>query len=148
MTIELYKNSLISFDDAQIYFDERFDSNSWLSLDTSQQELLLISASKKISSLDFVGEKLNINQPLAFPRNYEIPQDIKNAVCEEALAIFLNINNIHSKNKENNISSINLGVGAITYNTNNNCDETETLFSSTARQLVKKWLRKGFCALN
>ena len=148
MTIELYKNSLISFDDAQIYFDERFDSNSWLSLDTSQQELLLISASKKISSLDFVGEKLNINQPLAFPRNYEIPQDIKNAVCEEALAIFLNINNIHSKNKENNISSINLGVGSITYNTNNNCDETETLFSSTARQLVKKWLRKGFCALN
>jgi hypothetical protein len=139
---------LISFDDAQIYFDERFDSNSWLSLDTSQQELLLISASKKISSLDFVGEKLNINQPLAFPRNYEIPQDIKNAVCEEALAIFLNINNIHSKNKENNISSINLGVGSITYNTNNNFDETETLFSSTARQLVKKWLRKGFCALN
>ena len=148
MTIELYKNSLISFDDAQIYFDERFDSNSWLSLDTSQQELLLISASKKISSLDFVGEKLNINQPLAFPRNYEIPQDIKNAVCEEALAIFLNINNIHSKNKENNISSINLGVGSITYNTNNNCDETEILFSSTARQLVKKCLRKGFCALN
>lgn len=144
MTITLYQNSLVTLEDAQCYFDERYDSADWYALEQEQQEKLLISASKKISRFDFVGSVQDVNQPLAFPRDYEIPQDIKDAVCEEAYALINSSDNIHQKNIENNISSISLGVGSVSYNTANIGCETNKLSSSVALYLVKKWVKKGY----
>jgi len=73
MNIELYKNSFVTLEDAQVYFEERYDSNEWFELDDKEKEQLLIQSSKKINSLDFVGEKLEKSQPMEFPRDYDLP---------------------------------------------------------------------------
>ena len=125
MTITLYQNSLVTLEDAQCYFDERYDSADWYALEQEQQEKLLISASKKISRFDFVGS-------------------VQDAVCEEAYALINSSDNIHQKNIENNISSISLGVGSVSYNTANIGFETNKLSSSVALYLVKKWVKKGY----
>lgn len=144
MTITLYQNSLVTLEDAQCYFDERFDSADWFNLEESEKETLLIGASRIISRFDFVGSPENPSQPLAFPRDYDLPQDIKDAVCEEAYALINKSSDVHKKNIDNNISSISLGAGSVSYSTENARHEENQLSSSTARYLVKKWVKKAY----
>ena len=144
MTIELYKNSFVTLEDAQTYFEERYDSNDWFALEEEDKEKLLITASKKINTFDFVGEPLEDNQPMAFPRDYALPQDIKDAVCEEAISLISKADSIHAKNQEDNITSISLGAGSVSYGAGSNSDEKKLLASSTALYLVKKWIKKGY----
>lgn len=144
MAIELYKNSFITLEDAQNYFDERYDSEEWLNLDEKNQEKLLITASKKINSFDFIGSPLEENQPMAFPRNFDMPQDIKDAVCEEAICLINKSQNVHYKNQQDNITSISLGAGSVSYGTSSFSEETKQLISSTALYLIKKWIKKGY----
>lgn len=142
MAIELYKNSLITLEEAELYFDERYDSKEWFNLDKKEKETILITASQKINSFDFIGSKLIQNQPMEFPRNYELPQDIKNAVCEEAIKLLKNNKNIHQQNQENNISSINLGDSSVSYKFSKPIEHS--LASNLAYQLIQKWIKKGY----
>ncbi len=144
MTIILYENSFISLEDANVYFDERYDSESWISLDDEQKEKLLITATKKINKFDFCGQKADESQKLEFPRDFGTPQDIKDAVCEEAISLAMTQNNLHRTNQQNNISSISLGVGSVSYNTSKKLNEENLLLSETALYLVKKWTKKGY----
>ena len=144
MTIELYKNSLVTLDEAQNYFEERYDSNKWFEQDEKTQEKLLITASKKLSKFDFVGVPINTSQPLAFPRDFEMPQDIKDAVCEEAISLIQKSQSVHLENQAQNISSISLGAGSVSYTNSSKSDESKLLISSTALYLVKKWIKKGY----
>lgn len=144
MTIELYKNSFITLEDAQNYFDDRFDSDSWFALEDKEKEKLLITASKKISTYDFVGSHLQEDQPMAFPRDFLIPQDIKDAVCEEAIALVQKNDNVHKQNQQNNITSISLGAGSVSYGGSSESEEAKLLVSPTALYLVKKWIKKGY----
>ena len=142
MALKLYKNSLITLEDAKYYFEERYDSKEWFELEEKEKENILIIASQKINSFDFVGSKLEATQQMEFPRNYELPQDIKNAVCEEAIALLKNKNNIHQQNQENNIASIQLGVGSVSYQFDTT--KTQNLSSRLAFQLIQKWIKKGY----
>lgn len=144
MTIELYKNSLISMEDALLYFQERYGSQKWFELGEDEQEQLLITASRKINRFDFVGEKAEESQPMEFPRNYDTPQDIKDAVCEEAIAVAQNTGSVHDENKKAGITSISLGSGSITYRDSSLNQEDSQLFSAEALYLVKKWVKKGY----
>ncbi len=144
MTIELYKNSFVTLEEAENYFEERYDSAVWFKQKEEDKEKLLISASKKINTFDFVGEPLEDNQPMAFPRDYALPQDIKDAVCEEAISLISKADSIHAKNQEDNITSISLGAGSVSYGAGSNSDEKKLLASSTALYLVKKWIKKGY----
>ena len=144
MTIELYKNSFVTLEEAENYFEERYDSAVWFKQKEEDKEKLLISASKKINTFDFVGEPLKDNQPMAFPRDYALPQDIKDAVCEEAISLISKADSIHAKNQEDNITSISLGAGSVSYGASSNSDEKKLLASSTALYLVKKWIKKGY----
>lgn len=147
MTLELYKNTFVTLEEAEAYFDERFGSEKWFDKDLTDKtkEQLLVTASKKISSFDFVGSALEPGQPMAFPRDYEMPQDVKDAVCEEAYSMLNQEVSVHKKNQEANISSISLGVGSVSYNsTASAVGEDSVLDSKAALNLVKKWVKKGF----
>lgn len=144
MTIELYKNSLISKEDALLYFQERYGSQKWFELTDEAQEQLLVSASKKINRFDFVGEKSEDTQPMEFPRNFDLPQDIKDAVCEEAISIAETNGSVHEDNKKANVKSVSLGAGSITYGDVILTEEESQLVSSNALYLVKKWVKKGY----
>lgn len=146
MTLELYKNTFVTLEEAEAYFDERFGSEKWFDKDLTDKtkEQLLVTASKKISSFDFVGSALEPGQPMAFPRDYEMPQDVKDAVCEEAYSMLNQEASVHKKNQEANISSISLGVGSVSYNSAAVVGEDSVLDSKAALNLVKKWVKKGF----
>lgn len=144
MTIELYKNSLISKEDASLYFEERYDSRKWFELTEENQEKLLISASRKINRFDFVGEKADAGQPMEFPRNYDMPQDIKDAVCEEAISMAQCAGSVHEENMKAGIKSISLGTGSISYGDSAVSEESRQLCSDSALYLVKKWVKKGY----
>lgn len=144
MTIALYKNSFVTMDEAQAYFDERFDSQIWLEISNEDKEKLLITATKKINTFDFCGDKEDKSQDLEFPRDFGTPQDIKDAVCEEALQIAKNEKDPHAKNKEQGIASISLGAGSVSYNAEAKSEESKLLTSAVAIYLVKKWTKKGF----
>ena len=91
MTLVLFQNSFVTLEEAEAYFDERFDSDKWTNPDSMPEdgvkEKLLITASRKINRFDFVGKPLENDQPMAFPRDFELPQDIKDAECEEAYSM-------------------------------------------------------------
>lgn len=144
MTIELYKNSFVTLEEAQNYFDERYDSDEWFQLEDTEKEKLLITASKKINTYDFVGSQLEKEQPMAFPRDYAMPQDIKDAVCEEAIALVQKKDDVHKQNQDENITSISLGAGSVSYGTLSESEEAKLLVSPTALYLVKKWIKKGY----
>lgn len=148
MTLVLFENSFVTLEEAEAYFDERFDSDAWTNPDSKPddavKEKLLITASKKINSFDFVGSPLEVGQKMSFPRDYELPQDIKDAVCEEAYSLLTQESSVHKKNQEANISSISLGAGSVSYNSSYSFAEDSMLVSKTALYLVKKWIKKGF----
>ncbi len=148
MTIVLYENSFVTLEEAEAYFDERFDSDAWTNQeskpDDETKEKLLITASKKVNMFDFVGHQADSSQPMAFPRDFEMPQDIKDAVCEEAYSLLTDKSSVHKQNQENHISSISLGAGSVSYNAPSSFGEDKLLCSPTALYLVKKWVKKGF----
>lgn len=144
MTIEIYKNSLVSLEEAQGYFEERFDSDKWFTLEEADKEKLLITASKRVSMFEYVGEKADEAQVLAFPRDYAMPLEIKDAVCEEAIVLAQRAGTVHESNQKLGIQSISLGTGSISYEASPVGEEAKILVSEAARYLVKKWVKKGF----
>lgn len=78
--------------DADQYFYTTF-GQKWCSLDKSTKERLLISATRSIDCGDWIGVKVDKEQPLEFPRIYGKKEETDDnllmmACCEEAMAIY------------------------------------------------------------
>lgn len=87
-----YVNSYVSVPEADSYFDSTLQSEEWNKYDATTKEKALITATRQIDRLPFVGRKLDINQSLEFPRTTTnlpfsdgIPDSITYATCEQAL---------------------------------------------------------------
>ena len=141
MTLTLYENTLVTFEFAEDYFNNRPNSEVWQNSTYPQKEKALIFASMKVNNFNFIGEKKSAEQKFEFPRNFipEMPPDISHAVCEEACALLEN--SAHSKNKSEGITKISLGNTSISYSDSRN---TGVLLSNTAFLLVSKWTVKNF----
>lgn len=107
--ITIGTNSYISVADANAYFNECLYSDLWTAASDDDKEKALIMATKRIDRLAFKGRKAYANQALKFPRAFyspekindldfynkeyewfvekDISQAVKDAVCEEALAL-------------------------------------------------------------
>ena len=88
-------NSYLTVEEADDYFDGRYGSDLYTSLQTASKQQLLASATKRIDAEKYAGIKNEQNlQRLQWPRNlvydrdgypYEnqaMPFNLKNAVCE------------------------------------------------------------------
>jgi len=75
--------------EAQAYFDTRLNSDAWDDATTADRVKGLAHATNIIDRLNFTGCKADENQVNQFPRGTDatIPQDIKNASAEIALAL-------------------------------------------------------------
>jgi hypothetical protein len=75
--------------EAQAYFDERLNTDAWDDATEANQTKALAMSTKLIDRLNFVGEKTDEDQDNQFPRDNdtEVPNDIKNACSEIALAL-------------------------------------------------------------
>ena len=82
-------NSYVTLANAEIYFENRLYSDVWEDASENDKKRALITSTQAIERLNFAGSKADTDQTLQFPRNDDsaIPQTIKDAVCENALAL-------------------------------------------------------------
>jgi hypothetical protein len=75
--------------EADLYFESRYNSGLWDETSEADKTKLLATASRYLQSLNWAGDKADEDQELEFPRgdDTDIPDDIKNAVCEIAYAL-------------------------------------------------------------
>ncbi len=129
-------NSYIeTVEEADAYFAERLYSDEWDNADSTDQIKALQQATRKIDTMFFLGQKYDIdytdgvaNQPRAFPRydpnngftyDYDysndgakVPQKVKDACCEEALALLKFGNSPRLEYQQQGISEIQVGKGS------------------------------------
>ena len=71
------------------YFATKLNADVWENADSSDKTKALEEGTRIIDRLNFAGEKADENQSEQFPRgtDTEVPEDIKFADCEIALAL-------------------------------------------------------------
>ena len=171
--IEVNVNSYVSLQEANDYFSSRLGSDYWDTLTDAQKEKALITATKRIDRLSFIGSKQNPAQPLQFPRFYyslncylsglqiaTIPQQLKDAVCEEALTNLLYIENnsedVYNGAVNTNYQTLKLGDASISYgsgsgsggNNSGNSANNYGLLSDTAYELLQGLIKIGYNITN
>jgi len=140
-TITVGENSYIDIDGADEYFAGRLHAESWGQADDSTKEKALKQATKIIDRQRLNGRKTNPSQPLAFPRypDAEIPQNVKEACCEEALALLEKGNSQRRKLQQEGVQSFTLGNMSETYA----AGAGKGLLSQEAKELLQPWLLGG-----
>ena len=75
--------------EAQTYFNSRLESDDWDDASESDKTKALVTATKAIDRLNYLGSKNDSDQTRQFPRydDSSVPQDIKDATCEEAIML-------------------------------------------------------------
>lgn len=75
--------------EADTYFQGRIENDVWLNCDPDRKLRALISATRLINRLNFIGDKADPNQENEFPRgtSLTIPFEIKYATFESAYAL-------------------------------------------------------------
>jgi len=75
--------------EAEVYFSGRLGADAWDDAVSTDKSKALITATRMIDRLNYIGIRTSELQSLQFPRNDDtsIPTDIKNATCELALAL-------------------------------------------------------------
>lgn len=98
--------------DAQTYFDGRLNTDPWDSATSGDRDKALAMATSLIDRLNFLGEKTDENQALQFPRDADtdIPDDIKFACCECALAL---LDGVDPEMEYENLSMVSQGYSNV-----------------------------------
>jgi hypothetical protein len=139
--------------DADKYFSTRPFSNDWL--EASDEDKLSCStlAQRHIDSLPLVGRKLDYTQANQFPRYYAsenvtddfefiyntttIPQEVQDAVCEEAFAILKYMDQERFRLREQGVVTASRGGLSESYET---YEPLGVLLSSEATRLMQDWI--------
>jgi len=98
-------NSYVSLADADAYFDNKLDVAAWTDASTTQKEQALVTATRTLDTLPWLGTVRDESQTLAFPREGSYvdpargsiiyfgttpPQRILDATCELAYHLLNN----------------------------------------------------------
>ncbi|MDA8186653.1 MAG: hypothetical protein M0T85_00735 [Dehalococcoidales bacterium] len=158
MAITVGVDAYIDVSGADSYFANRLYADAWLNAFATDKEKALKQATKAIDRQPLKGRPVDPAQPLAFPHCYptllndvdryylqgwsswwcesEVPQAVKDACCEEALALLERGNSQRRKLQQEGVQSASIG----------NLSETYTpgagrgLLSQEARELLKPYL--------
>lgn len=134
-------SSYVTVEEATTYFDSRLYAEAWdgsSAADKRKAINTLNMATKIIDRQLFKGRKADPDQELAFPRypDAEVPQAVKDACCEEALALLERGNNQRRKLQAEGVTSITIGSLSETYAPG----AGKKLLSQEARELLRPWL--------
>ena len=126
---------------ADEYFKNRLHAESWGQADESTKEKALKQATRAIDRQLLRGRKTNPEQELAFPRHpdTEIPAAVKEACCEEALAILERGNSQRRRLQQEGVQSFSLGNMSETYVVG----AGKGLLNQEAKELLLSWLLGG-----
>ena len=138
MSITVGKNSYIDIEGANEYFENRLHAESWGQADDETKEKALRQATKTIDRQPLRGRKTETGQALAFPRypDTEVPEVVKEACCEEALALLERGNSQRRKLQQEGVQSFTLGNMSETYV----AGDGRGLLSQEAKELLRPWL--------
>ncbi len=144
-TITVGENSYIDVEEASGYFAGRLHAESWTGADDSTKEAALKQATRAIDRQLFKGRKADLAQTLAFPRypDEEAPDIVKDACCEEALALLERGNSQRGKLQAEGVTSITIGSVSETYAdgiSGGSGALGRGLLSQEARELLRPWL--------
>jgi hypothetical protein len=101
-----------SVEEADNYFAMMLEGQRWHYTERLKRLQALVSATKRIDRLNFVGEKADEDQPLQFPRgtDTEVPVDIRQATYEFALAL---LNGVDPDTEADNLAMSSQGYGGL-----------------------------------
>ena len=130
--------SYVSLTEANEYFSTRLHADAWAEASDADKEKALAMATKAIDRQPLKGRKTDSAQPLAFPRypDTEIPEVVKEACCEEALAILERGNSQRRKLQQEGVQSFSLGNMSEAYAPG----AGRGLLSQEAKELLQPWL--------
>ena len=133
--------SYCTIEEANAYFSGRLHAESWFEADDETKENAILQATKAIDRQLLRGRKTNPEQELAFPRHpdTEIPAAVKEACCEEALAILEKGNSQRRRLQQEGVQSFSLGNMSETYVVG----AGKGLLSQEAKELLRPWLLGG-----
>ena len=130
--------SYCTIEEANAYFSGRLHAESWGQADDETKEKALRQATKTIDRQPLRGRKTETGQALAFPRypDTEVPEVVKEACCEEALAMLERGNSQRRKLQQEGVQSFSLGNMSETYA----AGAGKGLLSQEAKELLRPWL--------
>lgn len=123
---------------ADEYFQNRLHAESWGQAYESAKEKAIRQATKAIDRQPLKGRKADTTQTLAFPRypDTEVPEAVKEACCEEALALLERGNSQRRKLQQEGVQSFTLGNMSESYA----AGAGKGLLSQEAKELLRPWL--------
>jgi hypothetical protein len=126
---------------ADEYFAGRLYAESWGETSDADKEKALRQATKEIDRQLLKGRKATDTQELAFPRypDTEVPETVKEACCEIALALLERGNSQRHKLQQEGVQSFTLGNMSETYASG----AGRGLLSQEAKELLRPWLLGG-----
>lgn len=136
-------NSYISLTEANAYFGGRYNSERWQEANETEKEQAILTATRRIDRQKLKGRKVTAEQPLAFPRMAfgtvcEAPPQVKDAVCEEALALMV-ADTTRLQRIAEGVQSVKIGDASETYSAQY-AMRTDGLLSMEAEALLSHWL--------
>ena len=138
MPLQIGIESYVTVEEANEYFAGRLHAESWGQADDSTKEKALKQATKEIDRMPLIGRKAVSEQALAFPRHPEIkiPEAVKEACCEEALALLESGKSQRRKLQQEGVQSFTLGNMSETFA----AGAGKGLLSQEAKELLRPWL--------
>jgi phage gp36-like protein len=126
---------------ADEYFAGRLHAERWGETSDADKEKALRQATKEIDRQLLKGRKATDTQELAFPRypDEEVPEAVKEACCEIALALLERGNSQRRKLQQEGVQSFTLGNMSETYAPGSG----RGLLSQEAKELLRPWLLGG-----
>ena len=130
--------SYCTIEEANEYFAGRLHAESWGETSDADKEKALKQATREIDRQPLKGRKTETSQTLAFPRypDSEVPETVKEACCEIALALLERGNSQRRKLQQDGVQSFSLGNMSETYTPG----AGRGLLSQEAKELLRQWL--------
>lgn len=128
----------ITLAEATTYYASRLHTGSWDDASDADKQKALDMATRAIDRMPIVGVKTGDDQANAFPRypDEDVPQAVKDACCEEALALLERGNSQRRKLQAEGVVSMSIGGLSETYAVGSG----RGLLSQEAKELLRPWL--------
>jgi hypothetical protein len=158
MAITVGADAYIDIAGADGYFSSRLYSDTWTNAADTDKEKALKQATRVIDRQPLKGRPVDLDQLLAFPRCYlapgappsqysfdtppgwwcevEVPRAVKNATCEEALALLERGNSQRLNLQQEGVQSFSIGNLSETYAPGSG----RGLLSREAKELLRSYL--------
>lgn len=132
-------SAYVTLEEANTYFASRLHAEAWTAAADVDKQKALDMATRAINRTLVKGVKTSYDQTNQFPRypDAEVPQAVKDACCEEALALLERGNSQRRRLQQEGVQSLSVGGLSETYVAG---ARGGGLISQEAKELLRPWL--------